>query len=75
MSDQGVARVGRGLPADRREALPFREAAAADARRLLIVAGIAATTALAGSAWLWAHYGAMVFFETIRTGFAMACFG
>jgi hypothetical protein len=24
--------------------------------------------------WLWAHYGATVFFESIRAGFA-ACFG
>jgi hypothetical protein len=30
--------------------------------------------ALSGAVWLWAHYGATVFFETIRTGF-VACFG
>jgi hypothetical protein len=29
---------------------------------------------LAGTAWLWAHYGTAVFFETIRAGF-FACFG
>jgi hypothetical protein len=30
--------------------------------------------ALGGAVLLWAHYGATVFFEMIRTGFA-ACFG
>jgi len=30
--------------------------------------------ALSGTAWLWAHYGAAVFFETIRAGL-VACFG
>jgi hypothetical protein len=30
--------------------------------------------ALAGTVLLWAHYGATVFFETIRAGLA-ACFG
>jgi hypothetical protein len=30
--------------------------------------------ALGGTAWLWAHYGTAVFFETIRAGF-IACFG
>jgi len=30
--------------------------------------------ALLGTVMLWAHYGATVFFETIRAGFA-ACFG
>ncbi len=40
----------------------------------LIVAGAAAMLALAGTAFLWAHFGTVVFFETIRTGFA-ACFG
>jgi hypothetical protein len=29
---------------------------------------------VAGTAWLWAHYGTAVFFETIRAGF-VACFG
>jgi len=28
----------------------------------------------AGTGLLWAHYGAAVFFETIRAGF-VACFG
>jgi hypothetical protein len=36
--------------------------------------GAAAAVALAGTALLWAHFGTVVFFETIRTGFA-ACFG
>jgi hypothetical protein len=30
--------------------------------------------AAGGAGWLWAHYGATVFFESIRAGFA-ACFG
>jgi hypothetical protein len=42
-------------------------------RPLLAAAG-AATLALAGTVLLWAHYGATVFFETIRAGF-VACFG
>jgi hypothetical protein len=40
----------------------------------LLVAGGAIAFALAGTVLLWAHYGATVFFETIRAGFA-ACFG
>ncbi len=42
--------------------------------RPLLLAGIAAALLLGGSVLLWAHYGATVFFETIRAGFA-ACFG
>jgi len=42
-------------------------------RPLLVAAG-AVAFALAGTVLLWAHYGATVFFETIRAGFA-ACFG
>jgi hypothetical protein len=42
--------------------------------RPLIAAGAAVIVAAAGAGWLWAHYGATVFFETIRAGFA-ACFG
>jgi hypothetical protein len=30
--------------------------------------------AVAGTAWLWGHYGTAVFFETVRAGF-IACFG
>jgi hypothetical protein len=40
----------------------------------IIVAGGAIIIALAGTLWLWAHYGVAVFFETIRAGF-VACFG
>jgi hypothetical protein len=40
----------------------------------LIVTGAAVIIVLAGTVWLWAHYGATVFFETIRAGF-VACFG
>jgi hypothetical protein len=36
--------------------------------------GAAIFIALAGTVWLWAQYGTVVFFETIRTGF-VACFG
>jgi hypothetical protein len=42
--------------------------------RSLIVAVAAVAVALAGTGWLWAHYGTTVFFETIRAGF-IACFG
>jgi len=42
--------------------------------RPLIAAGVLIALALGGTLWLWAHYGATVFFETIRAGFA-ACFG
>jgi hypothetical protein len=42
--------------------------------RPLILAGAAAIAAVGVTVWLWAHYGATVFFETIRAGFA-ACFG
>ncbi len=40
----------------------------------LFLASAAIILALAGTVWLWAHYGATVFFETIRAGF-IACFG
>ena len=38
--------------------------------------GVAAAVVvlLAGTGFLWAHYGTAVFFETIRAGF-IACFG
>ncbi|HKX09790.1 MAG TPA: hypothetical protein VJN67_16440 [Stellaceae bacterium] len=42
--------------------------------RWLILTGAATAAVLGGTALLWAHFGAVVFFETIRTGFA-ACFG
>jgi len=42
--------------------------------RPLVAAGVVVALALAGTVMLWAHYGATVFFETIRAGFA-ACFG
>jgi hypothetical protein len=42
--------------------------------RPLLVAGAAGVLALLGTVLLWAHYGATVFFETIRAGLA-ACFG
>jgi hypothetical protein len=42
--------------------------------RPLLVAGAVVALVLLGTVMLWAHYGATVFFETIRAGFA-ACFG
>jgi hypothetical protein len=42
--------------------------------RPLLLAGAAVVLALLGTVLLWAHYGATVFFETIRAGLA-ACFG
>ena len=42
--------------------------------RSLWLAGAVVVVALSGTVMLWAHYGATVFFETIRAGFA-ACFG
>jgi hypothetical protein len=42
--------------------------------RPLMLAGAVVALALLGTVMLWAHYGATVFFETIRAGFA-ACFG
>jgi len=42
--------------------------------RALLIGGGALILALAGTMLLWAHYGAAVFFETIRVGF-VACFG
>ena len=55
--------------------LPMRETAAPRVMsRPLLLAGAAFILALAGTIWLWAYYGATVFFETIRAGF-VACFG
>jgi hypothetical protein len=42
--------------------------------RPLLVAAAIAVVILGGTVALWAHYGATVFFETIRAGF-VACFG
>ena len=42
--------------------------------RPIFIAGAAVVLALAGTVLLWAHYGATVFFETIRAGLT-ACFG
>jgi hypothetical protein len=47
---------------------------AAPTPRWLVLIGSGTALALAGTALLWAHFGTIVFFETIRTGFA-ACFG
>ncbi len=42
--------------------------------RSLLIATAAAIVAVMATVVLWAHYGATVFFETIRAGF-VACFG
>ncbi len=42
--------------------------------RPLLVAAALTVAVLAGTLVLWAHYGATLFFETIRAGF-VACFG
>jgi hypothetical protein len=42
--------------------------------RPVLLADAVAIAAAGVTFWLWAHYGATVFFETIRAGFA-ACFG
>jgi len=55
--------------------IPMRESYAPRlTSRPLLVASVTAVLALAGAGWLWAHYGATVFFETVRAGF-VACFG
>jgi hypothetical protein len=41
---------------------------------ILLFAGVGALAILSGTAWLWAHTGATLFFEIMRAGFA-ACFG
>ena len=54
----------------------MRETAAPSltSRPIVIAGAAAAVVALAGTLLLWAHYGAAVFFETIRAGLT-ACFG
>jgi hypothetical protein len=54
----------------------MRETAAPSltSRRIVVAGAAAAVLALAGTVLLWAHYGAAVFFETVRAGLT-ACFG
>ena len=56
--------------------MPTRETMAPRlfSRPLVAAATAVVAVALAGTLWLWAHYGTAVFFETIRAGF-VACFG
>ena len=62
--------------------MPMREASVRETyaprltsiSRPLVLAGAAGIAAVGITGWLWIHYGATVFFETIRAGFA-ACFG
>jgi hypothetical protein len=42
--------------------------------RPLLIAAAAAIVAVGGTAFLWASFGATMFFETIRAGL-VACFG
>lgn len=46
----------------------------APSRTVVLVAAAIAGAIMAGTVALWAHYGTVVFFETIQAGFA-ACFG
>jgi hypothetical protein len=58
-----------------RESSPRRETAVPDLlSQPFIVAGAVVLVALGGTLLLWAYVGTVVFFETIRNGFAM-CFG
>jgi hypothetical protein len=41
---------------------------------IILFAGAGALVVLSATAFLWAHYGAALFFEIMRAGFA-ACFG
>ena len=41
---------------------------------ILVIGGAGVLAILSATAWLWAHYGATLFFEIMRAGFA-ACFG
>jgi len=57
------------------QALPMRETTESrSTSRSLFLASAAVILALAGTVWLWAYFGATIFFETIRAGF-VACFG
>jgi hypothetical protein len=41
---------------------------------IVLFAGAGALAILLATAWLWAQYGAALFFEIMRAGFA-GCFG
>jgi hypothetical protein len=45
-----------------------------DGTTMALFAGAGALAILSATTWLWAHYGAALFFEIMRAGFA-ACFG
>jgi len=55
----GATRPGAGLVSD---------------TPIVLFVGAGALAILSATAWLWAHYGATLFFEIMRAGFA-ACFG
>ncbi len=41
---------------------------------VVLLASAGALAMLSATVWLWAHYGATLFFEIMRAGF-VACFG
>jgi hypothetical protein len=41
---------------------------------IILSVGAGTLAILSGTAWLWAQYGAALFFEIMRAGFA-GCFG
>ena len=65
-----VPHSARGAP----KLFTRKSVASPSTSRWLIVGGAATMLVLAGTASLWGHFGTVIFFETIRTGFA-ACFG
>lgn len=69
----GFARVVGGLVTAYLRLMPDT-AASRPLPRSLLVAAATIVVVLGGTVALWAHYGATVFFETIRAGF-VACFG
>ena len=65
-----VPHSARGAP----KFLMRKSVASPSTSRWLIMGGAVTMLVLAGTASLWVRFGTVVFFETIRTGFA-ACFG
>ena len=55
--------------------VPLREGAGGGFQSWpFMLAGAVTLLALGGTVWLWCYLGTTIFFETIRTGFAV-CFG
>jgi hypothetical protein len=53
--------------------MPSAATIAAGRPRALVIAALAVALLLAGTFGLWAYFGTTVFFEIVRTGWAM-CF-